>query len=258
MKKIYLSLIFSLFAFAGFSTTWYSQDSSGVGDASNLNHWWSGFDSTGTHPTTFLNPADSFIVQTTMMCSASTFTIAGTVVVNNVFFKGPENTGSGGGILNIGGNFIMTGAAGFGVPVDDDNGNNQYLNLSGNLVVADAAYFLNAPSYTIIVFNNPASTLISPQYITWTSSAVGEWARMHIDSGAVQLLTNVTMPTSPDGPNVVNATLSCGQYTFDCNSSGFSFQVNGGASLHGQHCRHRRHITKQRSSDLKQCCNVRI
>ncbi len=217
MKKIYLSLLFCCLGFAGFATTWYTSAS---GDVTLLANWNSVDGGGGTAPTSFSNPTDVWIIDSSMSCSAS-LTIAGSVTINNVYFQGPAGT------FTIGGNLVMTGTAEF------DAADALVLNLGGNLTVQDDAYIYNDPSYTTIIFNNTLSTISSPQTISWISTQQGEYAQVQVAPGCVvKLLTNVTLPPDANNYDMINGTLICDGFVLDCNYNTFGMQINSGATVY--------------------------
>jgi len=223
MKKVYLSIIFCLCAFVGFSATWYSNPSGG--NAANPNNWWSLPGGTGTHPSGFTAASDTFIIQNDMTCN-SDLNIGGYLTINNADFKGPA-----GGTLTIGRDLRMTG----GAIMDEtppDGSVDMTINLSGNLYVLDTSSFNNIPANTVIVFNNDtSSTLLSPQTITWTSTVPGSYTTFVINANCfVQLLSNVNLPFPTEYSDIVNGSLVCGNYVLDCYTH--PFDLNDGASFY--------------------------
>jgi Secretion system C-terminal sorting domain len=218
MKKIYLSLFLCFIAFSGFAaTTWYTLNSGD--DAASLSSWNSAPDGSGTTPTTFSDPTDTWVIDSNMNCSVS-LTIGGSVnITGDAYFIGPNGT------FTIGGNLSMSGNAAF------DAADDLTLNIGGNLSIVDNSYITNEPAYTTITFNNTSSSISSPQTITWTSTAPGDWAQMTINANCVvRLLTNVNLPPNPDNDDVLAGTLICDTFVLSCN--GNNMDINDGATLY--------------------------
>ena len=216
MKKIYLSLLFCCLGFAGFATTWYT---SAAGDATNLSNWNSVDGGGGTIPTSFTNPSDIWVIDSSMSFSTS-LTLAGSLTINSAYVQGP----SGG--LVIGGNLLMTGTA------ELDAAGPLQLLIGGNLTIQDDAFIYNDPSYTTIVFNNTSSTVAAPQTISWTSTQLGEYAEINILPGCVvKMLTDATLPPDPDTVDVISGTLICDNHVLNCNVH-YGMIVGPGATLY--------------------------
>ena len=217
MKKVYLSVFLCFFAIAGFGATWYSQN---TGDASDLENWNSLSGGGGSTPVSFATVGDVWIMQNSMS-SLAELTIGGSLTVSNVYFTAHA------GALTIGQDLTLTGGAAI------DATGTLAINIGGNLSITGTSYIVNNPAYTTIVFNNTLSTLASPQTITWTSTAPGEWAEMNINAGCVvQLLSNVTLPPVQNAADTVYGTLVCGNFVLDCNTSDYPFVLTSGASLY--------------------------
>jgi hypothetical protein len=212
MKKIYLSLLFCCLAFAGFATTWYT---SAAGDATVLSNWNSVDGGGGTVPTSFTNPADTWVIDSGMSCSSS-LAIAGSVTISNAYFEGPA------GAFTIGGNLLMTGNAEF------DAAGLMQLYIAGNLTIQDNAYIYNQASYTTIILNSTTSTIAGPQTISWTSTQIGQYAQLDIVAGSVvQLLTDVTLPSNAGYYDLIDGTLICDTHVLNCNFN--AMIINDGA-----------------------------
>jgi len=191
-----------------------------------LANWNAAMDGSGTTPVTFDSSGDLWIMRDSMTCSVSLF-IAGSLTIDSAYFAGPDT------LLAIGGNLILTGNAILDADTPYSNAGPTIISISGNLSITGTSYIINNPSYTTVVFNNTSSTLASPQTVTWTSTNLGHWVQMKINTGCmVQLLSNVTLPPNPIRPDSVNGTLVCGNYVLNCNSNRFGFQLTDGATLY--------------------------
>ncbi len=229
MKKVYFLLILSFLSFKNFGATWYAN----TGSADNVLNWWSTGSYTGTHPVDFVSPTDIWIIDGNMT-TGGVWTLGGTLTLNSGTFK-PSNYVSI-GTLGMGGDLIMNGGSVFnasGVSGTFSNNNDINVNLYGNLFVNDSSSWNNDPEWTHIHFSNTSSSWLSPQTISWTSSQSGIYAGIIIDYGCtVHLLTNVTLPTDHNQPEVNNGTLVCDNFILNVNSD--SFVMNNGATFYTQ------------------------
>jgi hypothetical protein len=218
MKKVYFLLILSFLSFTNFAATWYANG----GDATDLTVWFPDVTYTGPHPANFSSITDTFVINNNMTTSGN-WVVAGYLVVNNGTFILGSNLSVG--TLGSGGDMIMNGSS----VIDASASIDLTVTLMGNLYVNGASNWYNGPAYTHIDFANVLA--IAPQLISWTTTTASTYVGIIVDAGVtVQLLTDVTLPSSNDMSETINGTLIAGSYFLNVNSN--SFQMNSGAKLY--------------------------
>jgi len=223
MKKIYLLIALVCLSFSNFATTWYANS----GYATVLTNWWSNPTYTGTHPINFSATGDVWVING-IMDASSAWTIAGSLVLNSGNLGAYDSVSIG--TMGIGGDLIMNGSSEF-----YSLNYNVIVTLYGNLNVTGASYWLNSDGVTNIHFANTASSLGSPQFITWAATTYpGYHTDITIDPNVtVQLLTNVFLPAFSDQPETLSGTLVCNNFSLNINVDNY-FIMNNGATLYTQ------------------------
>jgi len=228
LKRALFLLGILLFSLPAFSATWHSF---GTGNADNLSNWFSASGGSGSNPASFASAGDTWIMETSMTTSSSTWNLAGTLQIGGSVTFTPADT-------IYAGNLQLSGSAQF-----FPNGL-VTVYLSGNLSVAGTSTFNNAavPGETFIHFNNTSSTVSSPQTVTWSSTGVSQYADITVNSGCVlQLSSNLPLPEyATDGtisPGLstgmtVNGTLVCGTNVISDPAGSDVLTVNSGASFY--------------------------
>ncbi len=201
MKKIYLLLVFCCLNFATFASTWYSNPAGG--DASALASWWSTSGGTGTHPANFTTAGDIWTIQSSMTVAAATWTVAGTLTLTSGSLVGTSNT------INIGGSLALSGSA-----FINSSSTAMFFYVGGDFTMSGSSYITNSPSFTYIHLNNPASTLASPQHISWTAGALGNWTYVYVDAGCTTQMTATCTWTASGYPLEVDGTLDCQNFAY--------------------------------------------
>lgn len=229
MRKALLLLFFCCSSLLGFSTTWYSLPAGGGAQA--LASWWSTNAGTGLNPTTFAAATDTFIVQSNMTVSGTNWDLGGTLLFNSGnLIKG----GTGATTLNIGRHLVLNNATFISAGASTGS---VVINLGGNLMLNGTSYISNGASltYNRINFNNTASTLTSPQTMSWASTGVSSFTNVFINAGCtVQLLTNIPFPNATDTGMTVLGSLVCGTNVISSGSSS-KFTLAAGGTLYTGH-----------------------
>jgi hypothetical protein len=214
MKKIYLMLLCSVLAFNGFSATWYSF---GTGNADDLNSWWSNPGGTGSNPTDFTTPGDIFNMETNLTSNSGTWTLGQQTVLNlnSVYFTVNLYTINVGD-LNVNGTTYWDGES-FTV-----------INIYGNFSVTGAAYFDNPPSWTYFHLANTSSSTTSPQTLLINTASNGYYTALIVDAGVSAALAG-NSDWSQGNEVDIYGTLNLGNYTL--NASNDFYFLNGGTLI---------------------------
>jgi len=217
MRRFYSLLLLALLLNTGsFATVWYSAPAGGT--ANTLTNWWSTAGGTGTNPANFTTAGDVFTVQSSMtVTSGVTWTVTGSINMTSGYILGATNT------INIGGSLTMSGTS----YINSSSGAiNMYI--GGDFTMSGSSYITNSPSFTYIYLNNTSSTLASPQHISWTAGALGNWTYVYVNSGCVAQLTANSTWTASSYAFTVNGTLDCQTYSF---TGASPFTLSSGATL---------------------------
>lgn len=247
MKKNYLLLLLCCLSVSfAQGTTYYSQNTlTASNSVAALGNWTTGSGGSGTSPTTFLNPADSFIVQNGMSIpSDTTWTVAGIVMFT---YGRISKVGALSSIISIGGDLIMNCPQKFGLDSTFftsaiAGAGDLYIYLYSDLIVDTNAYFSAGhfpgsptPACHLHVHFSNTSIPAVIQNIYWTSTDTSKFTQIVIDPGAtVQLQTNVPLPIFAGSNDSLNGTLICGSYTMSSNVTD-TFVIDSAANIYTAH-----------------------